>query len=269
MRKAFTLIELLVVIAIIAILAAILFPVFAQAREKARTITCVSNLKQLGTAVMMYVQDNDETFPWGNNWRQYTDPCGNKYQIYPYVKNLAVFHCPSDSSWATVPDPGLTADKWPNGNSYGTMFEGWYDKHYWDPETFSDNSDTLSEAHTTLSRPVQDNAGPCWVPGTNDSNGGMNQIRTGISLAALVSPSTKGMMSDEQGFHTQDKVLNAMKDGGRRTFVFADGHSKYSRFIQYAPNTPKGLDENGAACSNFGKALPAPKYCTGTNQQDW
>ena len=60
----FTLIELLIVIAIIAILAAILFPVFAQAREKARQTSCVSNLRQLGMAMMMYVQDNDDTYPW-------------------------------------------------------------------------------------------------------------------------------------------------------------------------------------------------------------
>ncbi len=66
--KGFTLIELLVVIAIIAILAAILFPVFAQARERARAISCISNLKQLGTAMNMYVQDYDESFPcgWGS-----------------------------------------------------------------------------------------------------------------------------------------------------------------------------------------------------------
>src|SRR5437016_4167237 len=77
-RRGFTLIELLVVIAIIAILAAILFPVFAQAREKARAATCVSNLKQVGNAMMMYVQDYDEHFPGaaapapGPDWSPYS-----------------------------------------------------------------------------------------------------------------------------------------------------------------------------------------------------
>ena len=65
-RRGFTLIELLVVIAIIAILAAILFPVFAQAREKARQATCASNEKQIGLAILMYVGDYDETFPWSH-----------------------------------------------------------------------------------------------------------------------------------------------------------------------------------------------------------
>ena len=63
-RRGFTLIELLVVIAIIAILAAILFPVFAQAREKARQINCVSNCKNVSTAIMMYIQDYDENMPY-------------------------------------------------------------------------------------------------------------------------------------------------------------------------------------------------------------
>ncbi len=97
--SGFTLIELLVVIAIIAILAAILFPVFAQAREKARSISCLSNMKQIGTGLALYVQDYDETFPiniylgQGNN-----GPCVmTSYQeIAPDIKNAQIYVCPSD-----------------------------------------------------------------------------------------------------------------------------------------------------------------------------
>jgi len=106
-RSAFTLIELLVVIAIIAILAAILFPVFAQARDKARAAACMSNCKQIGTAVMMYTQDYDETYFFQKDWSE-TDnwgagSWGNDYWSYtrwpirhmPYIKNEGVFQCPS------------------------------------------------------------------------------------------------------------------------------------------------------------------------------
>jgi len=94
-RSGFTLIELLVVIAIIAILAAILFPVFAQARDKARQSTCVSNLKQLGTASLMYAQDYDGHYvPWYGDGRAKGQ--GWSVSIMPYVKNEGVFVCPSD-----------------------------------------------------------------------------------------------------------------------------------------------------------------------------
>jgi prepilin-type N-terminal cleavage/methylation domain-containing protein/prepilin-type processing-associated H-X9-DG protein len=93
-KKGFTLIELLVVIAIIAILAAILFPVFAKAREKARQISCLSNEKQIGLGLMQYTQDNDETYPSGRN---YANGRGWAGEIYPYVKSTSVFKCPDDS----------------------------------------------------------------------------------------------------------------------------------------------------------------------------
>src|SRR5579871_2541120 len=93
---AFTLIELLVVIAIIAILAAILFPVFAQAREKARQAACLNNEKQIGLAVMQYCIDYDGVYPEGNNTAGSKYPCGWGGQIYPYIKSTAVFHCPDD-----------------------------------------------------------------------------------------------------------------------------------------------------------------------------
>ena len=116
-RRGFTLIELLVVIAIIAILAAILFPAFASAREKARQISCASNLSQLGLAFQQYTQDNDEALPnasdgangpnEGGGWMYYTaattsttpgkfDP--TKGSLYQYVKSAQVYICPDDST---------------------------------------------------------------------------------------------------------------------------------------------------------------------------
>ena len=109
-KKGFTLIELLVVIAIIAILAAILFPVFAAAREKARQTSCASNLKQLGLGFMQYVQDYDELYPVPVNTGNSTSPYydlgrGWAGMIYPYVKSTQIFVCPSDvipSGTATI-----------------------------------------------------------------------------------------------------------------------------------------------------------------------
>src|SRR5579862_8540373 len=105
-RKGFTLIELLVVIAIIAILAAILFPVFAQARERARSASCLSNTKQLGLAEMMYTQDYDEVYwscPWpGGGQDGIVNPANNGTTFWsdllmPYIKNTGIFNCPSNS----------------------------------------------------------------------------------------------------------------------------------------------------------------------------
>jgi prepilin-type N-terminal cleavage/methylation domain-containing protein/prepilin-type processing-associated H-X9-DG protein len=100
--SAFTLIELLVVIAIIAILAAILFPVFAQAREKARSAACLSNMKQLGLSIMMYIEDYDETYPTSVD--QCIDMDSTPYsfllwshRVYPYVKNPQIWVCPSNN----------------------------------------------------------------------------------------------------------------------------------------------------------------------------
>jgi prepilin-type N-terminal cleavage/methylation domain-containing protein/prepilin-type processing-associated H-X9-DG protein len=106
-RKGFTLIELLVVIAIIAILAAILFPVFAQAREKARATACLSNTKQLGLAFFMYAEDYDEQWPFTTYYDVFTYPANTPtggqpwvLSTQPYIKNWQVEVCPSDSEQA-------------------------------------------------------------------------------------------------------------------------------------------------------------------------
>lgn len=105
-HQAFTLIELLVVIAIIAILAAILFPVFARARESARRASCQSNLKQIALGTLQYSQDYDERMP--------TRTSGNidiHVKLQPYIKSIQVFRCPSQSTYtqktATLPAPEL------------------------------------------------------------------------------------------------------------------------------------------------------------------
>jgi prepilin-type N-terminal cleavage/methylation domain-containing protein/prepilin-type processing-associated H-X9-DG protein len=115
-RKGFTLIELLVVIAIIAILSAVLFPVFATAREKARQTTCASNLKQLGMGFLQYAGDYDDTMLCGQAKQGQTYGCGGPVvslptggawasQLYAYIKSPGVFYCPDDKALPIAASP--------------------------------------------------------------------------------------------------------------------------------------------------------------------
>ena len=108
-KTGFTLIELLVVIAIIAILAAILFPVFAKAREKARQASCASNEKQIGLAILQYVQDNDEAYPAGApGAAAHVAGQGWAGAVSPYTKSTALFKCPDDSTQTTAAGPPVS-----------------------------------------------------------------------------------------------------------------------------------------------------------------
>ena len=153
-RKGFTLIELLVVIAIISILASILFPVFARARENARRTSCLSNMKQIGLGLMQYTQDYDERYPraWGglgadgrtgdpNDIETDTSKPGGVFKInaaaggaadhyrtwmdyiYPYVKSTQLFRCPSYTSTYDYPHYGYSV-AFSNFNYYGEVFGG-------------------------------------------------------------------------------------------------------------------------------------------------
>jgi prepilin-type N-terminal cleavage/methylation domain-containing protein/prepilin-type processing-associated H-X9-DG protein len=126
-KRAFTLIELLVVVAIIAILAAILFPVFAQAREAARKSACLSNVRQLGTAFQMYAADHDDTLPPAgyrgapggttpDNYGAYRWP----WLLMPYMKNMQLVLCPSDGTSYSDPKTGNYRD--PGGVYYGYLW---------------------------------------------------------------------------------------------------------------------------------------------------
>jgi prepilin-type N-terminal cleavage/methylation domain-containing protein/prepilin-type processing-associated H-X9-DG protein len=132
-RRLFTLIELLVVIAIIAILAAILFPVFAQARARARAVACLSNCRQIGMALNMYLQDYDELFAKGTGFAApaafglgeltgTSGTPGNNWAWFymPYIKNIQILNCPDS------PDQleNLTGTNWANDGNYGYNYSG-------------------------------------------------------------------------------------------------------------------------------------------------
>lgn len=127
-HSAFTLIELLVVIAIIGLLAAILFPVFSSARESARTTACLNNIKQLGVAITLYTQDNDEHLPFFAAVYDPANPTTSPYSATPYTnrwwlnisayaKSRQIFSCPSNRNSAAADRVTYNWNQWYNGNN--------------------------------------------------------------------------------------------------------------------------------------------------------
>jgi prepilin-type N-terminal cleavage/methylation domain-containing protein/prepilin-type processing-associated H-X9-DG protein len=172
-QRAFTLIELLVVIAIIAILAAILFPVFARARENARRSSCLSNLKQLGLGIMQYTQDYDETFPIGfkagpeNDWWEDAWPI----HVQPYVKSLQVFSCPSDNK--------------------GDVDESWQGKAISYASNGNYGSDWCCAPDWISGFPLQ---GPMGISGESSW---LDRGRGALNLSAVTQPSTSILLAEK------------------------------------------------------------------------
>ncbi len=153
MRKGFTLIELLVVIAIIAILAAILFPVFARARAKARQAACQSNFKQIGLALAMYYSDYDSRAPHAIFWASVSG------QIMPYIKNTEIYICPADTG----------GDVFKNacdhcGTSLAEMGTRWFPSTYtMNPYWRGQAEDALTQAMDPAGLIVATDGRRCWV----------------------------------------------------------------------------------------------------------
>jgi prepilin-type N-terminal cleavage/methylation domain-containing protein/prepilin-type processing-associated H-X9-DG protein len=255
-RRAFTLIELLVVIAIIAILAAILFPVFAQAREKARSISCVSNLKQLSLSVLMYSQDYDEVFPtglqndwWDNTWYRITAP---------YVKNTQVYRCPSDPlgtvpagfTWAAprlsyVSNGYMQYDgaKWSVYGLMGMAQPGWMG--------------TISRSQAAVTKPAEtimiSERAHVWPTVANDPGDvlmwGPGCMITGVNW--WDTSGGPGVLPDGSKAITANKYDPAGQNGGvmpihseMANFAFADGHVKAMRPPATNPNPTTRPQDN-------------------------
>jgi prepilin-type N-terminal cleavage/methylation domain-containing protein/prepilin-type processing-associated H-X9-DG protein len=230
MKRAFTLIELLVVIAIIAILAAILFPVFAAAREKARAIACLSNCRQLGLAVTQYVQDYNETLPLVSEAP--TGPTPNNTwtkTVQPYIKSTAILRCPDDNSTNWV-DPYSYSGA---GRVSSYFMNAWLTANA--PSTYQTLASIADPASLIYLTESADNAGQdhfppyCWNP--NDpfyTQDGM----------AFWCPSVSPL--DSTGHPTTTLAWDRHQGGFNS--VYMDGHAKWGRWSQlWFQNVEKGV----------------------------
>jgi prepilin-type N-terminal cleavage/methylation domain-containing protein len=241
MRKAFTLIELLVVIAIIAILAAILFPVFAQAKEAAKKTTAISNAKQLGTSLLLYAADHDDLFPsvYDNSNGNPTVNCGGDpiCSMYPYIKNLQIWLGHRKGSSASNGQGDQPASFVNNGVSRGRNSWG----YNWGWEIRSGGAILQAER-------CSDGGAVQGCRDRNDGTGRAVRWQTGMSQTAMVDPAglfafgnTHDTPRQSMGglawyFDAWDSVMtNAdpaayrsttyMYFGNRNVQVYADGHA--------------------------------------------
>lgn len=245
-RKAFTLIELLVVIAIIAILAAILFPVFAQARDKARQTACLSNTKQLSLGVIQYAQDYDELLPVAG----YNAQCRGRWQwqIFPYVKNQQVFTCPNIAQrpWVATTNNNFTC---PNSGQTG-LIVGQNDKggYGWSYALQGDNGNGASSLDNAPGYSLAAIAKPADTVIIGET-GFVQNVGAGSGWAMMAFdprlPSAPGFGQPgllAQGRHQTEQTLTMqglpVPIRGRLNCVYLDGHAKnlaISQLFEVAP----------------------------------
>ncbi len=242
-RRAFTLIELLVVIAIIAILAAILFPVFSQAREKARQVTCVSNMKNIGMSLMQYVQDYDETFPawrtpcWGDGWaRRSPNSLAWFEQIEPYSRNWEILRCPSSRfewQWlaSCYPSHGNhTLFKRPNRRVNYGFNEAIHNSAILDSDPWGRGWGKLAgmrapaeivvvaDNHNTFVTP--------WAEGNISINTSRVNLRIAFANAQNEDEALQALASRDSS-----RIESLTRHLGGASLTFADGHAKWFRWM--------------------------------------
>jgi len=205
MRRGFTLVELLVVIAIIAVLAAILFPVFAKAREKARQVACSSDLRQVALAVSQYLEDSDEVAPLAGGyitWYQVHPRYGIGWlrKAYTYVRNLQVYQCPTNST-----------------PIFGYSMNGW---------TMSQIDRLVNEAMGPYKPDL--NPAPTQTPWIFDGyNPGTAGAPDWVSLnTADCDPDNSASRSRKFPYHWVDLYFPGVHNGGNNV-AFLDGHVKW------------------------------------------
>ncbi len=238
LRRAFTLIELLVVIAVITILAAILYPVFAQAREKARQTSCVSNLRQIGLAVAMYVQDN-EGYPVHSSASSVTPRTRWPDYIHPYVKNEGLFLC--------VSIPRDLARK-PFAHNPSILYGGYgYNYQYLGNSRFPFSAPDAQVTVPAQTFAFADTQGCGWDAGIRNAGNYVIDPPIGSSRGSRPGSIDREYYGtgSECGGLWGCRAVPAQRHNGLVSITFADGHSRPMKLNQMDDFDRNGRPDNG------------------------